>query len=523
MRRLTFEATERVAPSAPERMDVACFVGFVRRRPESPVAAALSRYLFEQGWMTAPTLRVDPSDPQHPLTDVPLPFESFGAFERHFDWRARTGLTPDEPTALGAAVRSFFAQGGRKCYVIRMADPLPPEQDRPTRLQRLNLLLPGSRLPAPPGMEHAASAIDRTTWHGVAHLFGLPDVSFLCLPDLPELVAEVPEPLPLPRLPPFGAPGFGPCVIPLGEAGPQWHTPEREAPRCDLTGYQDWAGFLAVLAELLRDRRLRETHLVASLPLPSASLVFDTAAGKRTAMQDMGRFLHEHGLLLPFQSAFIQLAYPWLQTSGSVGLPENLEAPEGVLTGVLARNALLRGTFRNALGLPLPDVRRVFPIPSTRDLTPRPPEAGQRGLLERVSLLGPTPLGLQVLSDVTSSNMASHRQAPVSRLLSSVLKAARQMGVDLTFSASNETTWRELRYQFEAMLGRYYEAGALRGASSGEAFSVRCDRTTMTRDDLDAGRLVVMVELDPAASLERLQVRLSSLEGGVTLRQEDAA
>lgn len=523
MRRLTFEVTERVAPSAPERADVACFVGFVRRHLDTPVSAALKHHLFAQGWMTAPTLRVDPNDEHAPLADVPLPFESFGAFEQCFDWRARTGTEPDEATALGAAVRSFFAQGGRKCYVVRMADPLLPDEVRATRLSRLNLLLPGSRTPAPTGFEDLASFVDRTTWHGAAHLFGLPDVSFLCLPDLPELVAEDPKPLPVPRLPPPGAPGFVECAYSTQGAGPEWRAPRRAVPRCDAMGYQDWAHFLAPLAELLRDRRLQEPHLVAALPLPALDLVFTREAGESAATKDLGGFLHVSGTLTPFQSAFIQLVYPWVRTSGSVGLPENLEAPDGVLTGVLARNALLRGTFRSALGLALADVEQVSPIPSRMDQTPIKPGTARRGLSERVSLLGPTPRGLQVLSDVTSSSVESHRQAAVSRLMSSVRKAARHLGTSMTFSPSHERTWLELRYQLETVLGAFHDAGALRGASRQEAFSVRCDRTTMTQDDLDSGRLVAFVELTPAAALERMQVLLSALDGGGTLQRGEAS
>ncbi|GHG84678.1 phage tail sheath protein [Comamonas sp. JC664] len=523
MRRLTFEVTERVAPTAPERMDVALFVGFVRRRPGAPVPPALSRYLFEQGWMTAPTLRVDPSDAQAPLTDVPLPFESFSAFERLFDWRARTGAPPDEFTSLGAAVQAFFVQGGRKCYVVRMADPLAPVAERATRLERLNLLLPGTRLPAPSGMEHAAAATDRASWHGAAHVFGLQDVSFLCLPDLPELVADAPEPLPTPRLPPAGAPGFVECATDGAAAEPAWRTPERSAPRCGHAAYLDWAAFLAAMATLLRDRNLRETHLVAALPLPSASLAFDTPSGKRAATQDLGGFLNAANVLVPVQSAFIQLAFPWLRTASSDGLPERLAAPDGALAGVLARNALLRGTFRSALGLGLAEVRDVFPIPTRLDQTPREPGSQPRALSERVSLLGPTPRGMQVLSDVTSSPVGSHRQASVSRLVSSVLRAARQLGTDLAFAPSNEDTWRSLRYRMESVLGRYFAEGALRGATPGDAFTVRCDRTTMTQDDLDNGRLIAMVELAPATAVERIQVLLSALEGSVSLQQEEAA
>src|SRR3954463_1438227 len=101
MQGLTFEVEEHVAPSAPERSDVACFVGRVRRRPGAPVSAALQRFLFEAGWTAAPYQRVDLDDPQDPLLDVPLPFESFGAFERLFAWESRSGNEEDGATWLG--------------------------------------------------------------------------------------------------------------------------------------------------------------------------------------------------------------------------------------------------------------------------------------------------------------------------------------------------------------------------------------------------------------------------------------
>jgi len=521
MRRLTFEVAERVLPSAPERVDVACFVGFVRRRPHAPVSDALLRYLSEQGWTAEPTPRVNPNEPLDALLDVPLPFESFSAFERHFAWEARNGTEPDEATALGAAVRSFFAQGGRKCYVVRMGDPLPPEEAHDKRGDRLNRLLPGSRFPAPEGFDTPASPVDRATWHGLAHLFGLTDISFLCLPDLPEVFAEAPKPRPEPHLPPAGEPQFVECA-PESGLSLNWQPPERTAPRCDITSYQEWAGFLFILSELLRSR-LREVHLIAALPRPSPSLMFIGKTGRQAAEQDFGLFLQTLGVLSTFQSAFIQLAWPWVETSGSQRLPERLEAPDGVLAGVLARNALLRGTFRSALGLPLADVRRVAPSLDRVDLTPRRTSTQLPSLVERVSLLGPTPRGMHVLSDVTSSPLMAHRPAPVSRLISSVLRAARHVGLELAFSPSNESSWRALRQRIEFVLGQFFEAGALRGATPQEAFSVRCDRSTMTQDDLDAGRMIARVELEPAAVLERIQVQLMVVEGGATRQQGEAA
>jgi Bacteriophage tail sheath protein len=521
MQGLTFEVEERVAPSAPERADVACFVGYARRRPDAPVSAAVSQFLNDAGWTQPPLRRVDPLDPQDPLRDVPLPFESFEAFARAFAWEARSTDPADGATWLGAAVRSFFAQGGRKCYVVVVGDPLPVDASRSAREAALEPLLPVD-----------AAAVDRSTWKGAAHLFGLDDVSFLALPDLPELTAVDPEPLPLPHPPPPSDPQFLECATEPEPDGPVWHTPERTAPRCDLAGYQKWGDFVRRVTDLLGGGpghrgggHLREVHFVAALPRPSLELAVELPGGKRVAAeQDLARYFFDNNLFLRFQSAFAQLAWPWAQTSGSDGLPEQLEPMDGVLVGALARNALLRGAFRSAVGQLVAEVVQVKPIPTRLDLALNGPGVPLRGLAERVSLVGPTSGGgMRVLSDVTSSKTEAHRTAPSSRLIAVVLRAARHAGLEIAFAPSNPETWNALRRRLERLLRRLYDAGALRGDSPQEAYTVRCDRTTMTQDDLDEGRLIATIELDPAAALERLRMVLAVAQDGVAVTQGTGA
>jgi len=56
-----------------------------------------------------------------------------------------------------------------------------------------------------------------------------------------------------------------------------------------------------------------------------------------------------------------------------------------------------------------------------------------------------------------------------------------------------ESTWRKMRSEGENILTTHWRAGELLGKSTKQAFYIKCDRTTMTQNDLDAGRLVVEV------------------------------
>jgi hypothetical protein len=495
---LVFQANARAPVSAPERADVACFVGFVRRSG-APVPPDIQQWLLEQGWGASPTLE-----------DIPVPIERWSDFARLFDW---------EGTYLGAAIRSFFAQGGRKCYVVRADDPWPTGANRKTRATWPHKLLPGT------GELFEASPHDRTTWKGAAHLLGLPDVSFLCVPDLAAAFAVDAEPLSSPVQIPAGPEVFVNCA----EQPPQPQealSSMQAAPRCDAAGYEHWSHFLARLKALL-SRHLREVQLVAALPLPYPGT--RARAWELTGISEETPygFLLAEGHLQCFQSAFVQLVYPWARTPGSGQLPEGLESPEGLLAGVLARNALLRGTFRSVMNLELADVHELFPLLARGTLSTPPPvmltEDTTPPLLERVSMLGPAPGGLRVLSDVTTSPREGWRQAGVNRLLSVLLRAARRAGQDVLFEPFQERTWLALVHRLESIFVRLWEVGALRGASVREAFQVRCDRTTMTRDDLDAGRLVAEVEFDAAAAIERIHVILTvAEEGAISLRAEGA-
>jgi phage tail sheath protein FI len=290
------------------------------------------------------------------------------------------------------------------------------------------------------------------------------------------------------------------------------------APRCDETGYRHWALAIQRTAAFLRTR-LREIQLVASVPLPHRNAdVYHM--GRRWLGEDgIYPFLVAGGFWKSMESAFVQLVYPWVRTAGAATLPEGLESPDAVLTGVIARNTLLRGAFRSAAGLRLTGVDDVHPIVGRGDLEARPPVAALRGIdtlgmIERVSVLGPTPGGLKVLSDVTTAPNESYRQAGVNRLFSVLVRAARRTGEATMFEPSNERTWVALRRRLENLLLRFFRAGAFRGQQPREAFSVRCDRTTMTQNDLDNGRIIAHLEFDAAPSIERIRVVLTLSEGG---------
>src|SRR5215472_15175651 len=455
---LVFEDQTKVAASAPNRMDIALFVGFVRRANPGALPPGLVEWLDEAGWVEGPYAR-----PTGDLLDLPVPFETWQQFETLFDWGDRTGSGTDGAAYLGAAVRSFFAQGGRKCYVVRVGDPWPLDAAREARLAAVAKLIPGHParfLPSPP---------DRHSWHGVGHLFGLPDVSFVVMPDLTDAVATDRTKVEIPKQPPPPPEQFVECTPPAPAPPPDRTLHGIGAPLSDATGFQDWAAALNLVTGAV-SRFAREAEVVAAVPLPADELAFDAAPA----------------------TAFLQLAYPWARTPGSDALPDQLESPDGALAGILARNALVDGTYTSAADFHVADLFDVYPVLDRHELE-------NNRLAERVSMIGRTPLGLRLLSDVTVSLDESYRPGSVSRLVATIVRTARRIGEEVVFESSGPQLWGEIRNRLDALMRGLYHDGAFEGASPGDAYQVRCDATTMSQNDLDNGRVIATVQFTAAA------------------------
>lgn len=499
----------------PNRADVACFIGFVARRREVPLPGAVRDQLRADGWIDGPWRRLPAR--LESLWQLPVVVDSWELFDRLYAWerrRVRAGHAGECASYLGAAVRSFFAHGGRRAVVIRVANPWPflEGDNRVARRQRrLGHLLPRF---APAARPFAST--DPSSWLGIEHLYGLPEVSHVCFPDLADACAVEPLRIGLPGPPAPPPEVFVECSEDEPAPPPDFRLRALDVPRLDLAGFQAWRDAVGESARFLREYR-RDALFVGHLPQPLADARSED--GRVHAGADWPGFLRAAGVLEPrgsgprqstvSTSAFVQLAWPWLRSLRSEDLPRHLEPPDGLLAGLLARNALARGTHRSVAGTRLPELGAVEPVP---DIGPGLDSPAAR-LAEQVCLIGPDPEGIVLLSDATTSADPSWRPGGVSRMMASLLRAARRLGEEQLFEPNGPATWTRIRRSLEHLLTEYWRDGALGGRSPGEAFAVRCDGSTINQSDLDNGRVRVEISVLPAAAVERITVVLALGEG----------
>lgn len=543
---LRFETEPPASGASTHRMDVPLFVGYVARRPGAVVPAVITRWL-EARYAVDGVLDTFSAA----LLDRPIPIDDWATFDRLFAWDARP-LGDGAPTAatghtgLGAAVRGFFAQGGARCYVVRVSDPWPVRElplgadpgevelraaRRRRRLARLVpgfVQAPGDALvdPAPaPEASGTWSVHDEATWWGLAHLVGLPEVSMALCPDLAELAADVPEdPAPYAPPPPTRIPAFGPCdaAVPLQEpvstAARRYPPPTVSRAEAALG---DWRDAVRLAIGLVATHR-RDVQLIAALPRFAA----DHPIGR-----DVHRGALDAGLLEPVArgglgSAFLQLAHPWVRGPLADALPGAIGPADGVLAGVLARHALTRGVQFSAAGAPVAGLVALDPAPSRADrlrLAPRVAGGAPRDrITDRFTLFDHAAGGAVVLaSDMTTSADDDWRPASITRGMAVLVRVASDVGATFTFEPSGEALWRRVAERFDAVLRRWWRQGALRGRTADEAYTVACDRRTMSQSDLDAGRLVCEVRFAPTFAITEITVAMTLIEGGRVVTRGD--
>ncbi|MDQ3775199.1 MAG: phage tail sheath subtilisin-like domain-containing protein [Pseudomonadota bacterium] len=85
------------------------------------------------------------------------------------------------------------------------------------------------------------------------------------------------------------------------------------------------------------------------------------------------------------------------------------------------------------------------------------------------------------------------------------------------FEPNNPKLWANIRQAVEDFLLVLWRDGALLGDKPEQAFFVRCDRTTMTQNDLDNGRLICLIGVAPTKPAEFVIFRIGQFTADVKI------
>jgi phage tail sheath protein FI len=179
---------------------------------------------------------------------------------------------------------------------------------------------------------------------------------------------------------------------------------------------------------------------------------------------------------------------------------------------MMARGAMMHGAFHSIAGQKPVGVIGLLPELTGSELASGSMGSADNWLGDRLSLFGRRYGEFALLSDATTATSRAWQFGGVSRLMGIILRGARYLGDDLMFEPSGPNIWNALQNSFSNFLEDLRLMGAFGGFGAADSYSVTCDRTTMTQNDIDSGRIVASVMFNPAFPVERITVSLALTE-----------
>jgi len=77
------------------------------------------------------------------------------------------------------------------------------------------------------------------------------------------------------------------------------------------------------------------------------------------------------------------------------------------------------------------------------------------------------------------------------------------------FEPNGPILWAAVCSSIQNFLTNLWKSSAFQGSTQQEAFFCRCDRTTMTQNDIDNGRLVLIVGVAPLRPAEFVLIQIT--------------
>ena len=232
----------------------------------------------------------------------------------------------------------------------------------------------------------------------------------------------------------------------------------------------------AVHNEVINHVERRRAYRIAVLDTPEALTPME-------ALELRGRF----------DTTRAALYYPWVVVANPLARPgdasiseELMLPPSGFVCGIYARNDVERGVFK----APANEVVRSA-LRFERDVNFAQQELlNPRGVNCLRYLSG---RGYRVWGARTATSDPEWKYVNIRRYFNYLERSIDQGTQWVVFEPNGERLWANVRETVASFLYNEWISGALLGSTPEEAFFVRCDRSTMTQNDLDNGRLICLI------------------------------
>lgn len=209
----------------------------------------------------------------------------------------------------------------------------------------------------------------------------------------------------------------------------------------------------------------------------------------------------------PQDTTYAAFYFPWIKIFDPRTNQDYLIPPSGHVAGIYAKTDVERGVHKAPANYVVQGATALqFQITK-----------GEQDLLNPrgVNCLRVFPgRGLRVWGARTCSTNTLWKYINVRRLFLFLEESIDEGTQWVVFEPNNERLWARVRQTITQFLTTVWRDGALMGLTPEEAFFVKCDRTTMTQDDIDNGRLICIIGVAPVKPAEFVIFRITQFAGG---------
>lgn len=207
-----------------------------------------------------------------------------------------------------------------------------------------------------------------------------------------------------------------------------------------------------------------------------------------------------------FDSDYAAMYHPWLMVYDPLDKRNIAIPPSGSVVGIYSRSDTTRGVHK----APANEVVRACVGLDCQY------NKGEQDILnpKGVNLIRFfTGQGIRVWGARTVSSNSLWRYVNVRRLFIFLEGSIRSGSNWVVFEPNAEPLWGRVQRTIESFLTGVWRSGALSGSGPAEAFFVNVDRSTMSQDDIDNGRLICVIGVAPVKPAEFVIFRITQKTG----------
>lgn len=208
--------------------------------------------------------------------------------------------------------------------------------------------------------------------------------------------------------------------------------------------------------------------------------------------------------------------FPWLVMGDvlkSAPGATRLQAPGAAMVGQFLATDASRGVFKAPAGY---GNRLALAVATERQLTNTELDTLNTGTAPVNAIRQVPGAGIIVMGARTLNNTTANRYINVRRSLIYVKKELERLSAFAIFENNDERLWGQLRVTLGTFLRDYWQSGGLRGATTSEAYYVKCDSTTNTSADILNGTVNIEVGVAIQYPAEFVVIKLGQITGSAT-------